>query len=125
MTSWLSKQKKQTLLELSNEAGLKQCVWQDCDYGATLTNTREEDTRKDEIIENLDDHLQKNATRLSRNPAFETYFGTRRTPAKARSSSAAAVLALVHRQIFLTRSAVRRKAALLLRLKQLYQRRAR
>lgn len=43
--------------------------------------------RKDEILENLEGHLQANATRLSRNSAFEGYFGTRRTPGKARSTS--------------------------------------
>jgi hypothetical protein len=45
--------------------------------------------RKDELIENLDEYLQQNATRLTRNPSFEPYYGTRRTPFKARSSSAA------------------------------------
>lgn len=42
-------------------------------------------------MENLDAHLQKNATKLSSKAAFEPYFGTRRTPFKARSSSAAGV----------------------------------
>ena len=50
---------------------------------------RDDDLKKDEIVENLESHLQANATRLSRNSTFEGYFGTRRTPFKARSSSAA------------------------------------
>jgi hypothetical protein len=40
-------------------------------------------------VENLDAHLQKNATKLSGKSAFEPYYGTRRTPFKARGSSAA------------------------------------
>ena len=39
-------------------------------------------------MENLDAHLQKNATKLSGKSAFEPYYGTRRTPFKARGSSA-------------------------------------
>lgn len=42
-------------------------------------------------MENLESHLQANATRLSRNSTFDGYFGTRRTPFKPRSSSAAGV----------------------------------
>ena len=40
-------------------------------------------------MEKLDTYLQQNATRLSRNMAFQPYFGsgTRQTPGKARSSS--------------------------------------
>ena len=61
-------------------------------FGAKqLTRGRDEDLRKDELIEALDGHLQKNATRLSGKSSFEPYFGTRRTPFKARSSSAAGV----------------------------------
>ena len=48
--------------------------------------------KKDEIVESLEDHLQANATRLSRNAIFEGYYGVsvpRRTPAKARSPSRA------------------------------------
>ena len=51
--------------------------------------SRDEDARKDELVETLDTYLQQNATRLSRNSTFEPYYGTRRTPFKARSSSAA------------------------------------
>ena len=54
-----------------------------------LMQNREDDVRKDDIVDNLDKYLQQNATRLSRNAAFEPYFGTRRTPFKARGSSAA------------------------------------
>ncbi|RMX77172.1 hypothetical protein D0868_16666, partial [Hortaea werneckii] len=73
-TSWLNKQRKQTLLDLSSEAGLDQ----------------PDDARKDSIVSALDTFLQANASRLSQNPAFEPYFGPRsRTPFKARSSSAA------------------------------------
>ncbi|RMY67394.1 hypothetical protein D0862_15092 [Hortaea werneckii] len=73
-TSWLNKQRKQTLLDLSSEAGLDQ----------------PEDARKDSIVSALDTFLQANASRLSQNAAFEPYFGPRsRTPFKARSSSAA------------------------------------
>ncbi|KAK3721965.1 hypothetical protein LTR37_002781 [Vermiconidia calcicola] len=76
MTSWLTKQKKQTLWDLSSEAGLRQ----------------NDDLRKDELVENLDTYLRANATRLSRNATFEPYYGTRRTPFKARSSSAAGAI---------------------------------
>ncbi|KAI6801892.1 hypothetical protein KC361_g1509 [Hortaea werneckii] len=73
-TSWLNKQRKQTLLDLSSEAGLEQ----------------PDDARKDSIVSALDTFLQANASRLSQNAAFEPYFGPRsRTPFKARSSSAA------------------------------------
>lgn len=49
---------------------------------------RDDDLRKDEIVENLENHLQANATRLSRNSTFEGYYGSsRRTPFKARGSS--------------------------------------
>lgn len=54
-----------------------------------LTTSRDGDTLKDDIVEQLDDYLQKNATRLSRNSSFEPYYTTRRTPFKARSSSGA------------------------------------
>ena len=74
MTSWLQRQRKQTLLDLSSEAGL----------------AHEEDSLKDEIVEALDEHLQRHATRLSRNAVFEPYYGARsRTPHKTRSSSGA------------------------------------
>ncbi|KAI6792382.1 hypothetical protein KC358_g17596, partial [Hortaea werneckii] len=73
-TSWLNKQRKQTLLDLSSEAGLEQ----------------PDDARKDSIVSALDTFLKANASRLSQNAAFEPYFGPRsRTPFKARSSSAA------------------------------------
>ncbi|RMY54742.1 hypothetical protein D0864_13900 [Hortaea werneckii] len=73
-TSWLNKQRKQTLLDLSSEAGLEQ----------------PDDARKDSIVSALDTFLQANASRLSQNAAFEPYFGPRsRTPFKVRSSSAA------------------------------------
>ena len=53
---------------------------------------RDEDTRKDDIVEKLHEHLQANATRLSRIPAFESYYGMRRsTPSKARESNAVAI----------------------------------
>lgn len=55
-----------------------------------LTTSRDADTLKDDVVEQLDDYLQKNATRLSRNSSFEQYFATRRTPFKARSSSSGA-----------------------------------
>lgn len=49
---------------------------------------RDDDLRKDEIIENLEGHLQANATRLSRNSTFEGYYGAaRRTPFKPRGST--------------------------------------
>lgn len=47
--------------------------------------------RKDLLVENLDNYLKQNATRLSSNTSFEPYYGTRRTPFKARSSSAMGV----------------------------------
>ncbi|KAK5175145.1 uncharacterized protein LTR77_000282 [Saxophila tyrrhenica] len=74
MTSWLNKQKKQALLELSADAGLK----------------HDDGLLKDEIVERLDNYLQRNATRLSRNATFEPYYSSmRRTPFKPRSSSSA------------------------------------
>lgn len=51
----------------------------------------DEDLRKDEIIDQLDDYLQKNASRLSNKLAFEPYYVTRRTPFKGRPSSAGGV----------------------------------
>ena len=56
-----------------------------------LTRYRNEDLRKDELITNLDAHLSQNATRLSKVESFDQYYGTRRTPFKARSSSAPGV----------------------------------
>lgn len=95
MSSWLNKQRKQTLLDLSNEAGLPQYAHTPLiasDNGTlTFCHCRDEDLRKDEIVENLEGHLQANATRLSRNSAFEGYFGTRRTPFKAQGSSGGGV----------------------------------
>jgi hypothetical protein len=46
---------------------------------------------KDEIVENLDEFLQTNATRLSKNATFEGYYGSgrRSTPFKVRDTSAA------------------------------------
>ncbi|KAF2723014.1 hypothetical protein K431DRAFT_265672 [Polychaeton citri CBS 116435] len=71
MTSWLSRQKKQTLLDLSKEAGFPQ----------------HKDTLKDDVIERLDDHLQKNVTELSSKLAFEPYYGSsRRTPGRPSAS---------------------------------------
>lgn len=52
---------------------------------------RDDDTRKDDLVDNLDKHLQANATRLGRNSSFQPYFDTRRTPFKARASSAGGV----------------------------------
>lgn len=71
MTSWLHRQRKQTILDLSREAGLK----------------AEDDTRKDDLIEALEQQLQQNEASLSRNPVFENYYGTRRTPFPARTSA--------------------------------------
>ncbi|KAK5713752.1 hypothetical protein LTR17_017519 [Elasticomyces elasticus] len=69
MSSWLQRQRKQALIDLSQEAGLRQG----------------DELRKDEIVEALENHLRTNATRLSRNPNFQPYYGT--TPYKTRSSS--------------------------------------
>ncbi|SMY28627.1 unnamed protein product [Zymoseptoria tritici ST99CH_1A5] len=73
--SWLMKKKKQDLVDLSKEAGL----------------TLDSALLKDEIVESLDEFLQTNATRLSKNATFEGYYGTgrRSTPFKIRDSSAA------------------------------------
>ncbi|KAF2213249.1 hypothetical protein CERZMDRAFT_39587 [Cercospora zeae-maydis SCOH1-5] len=70
-TSWLQRQRKAQLLELSERAGLKQ----------------DEDTRKDDIVETLNEYLQTNSTRLSREPAFSGFFGTRATPGRPRASA--------------------------------------
>ncbi|EMC96714.1 hypothetical protein BAUCODRAFT_34099 [Baudoinia panamericana UAMH 10762] len=72
MASWLNRQRKQTLLDLSREAGLVQ-------DGNQL---------KEDIVDSLDAYLRQNATQLAHNSAFEQYYGSRRTPYKARSSSA-------------------------------------
>lgn len=45
--------------------------------------------KKDDLVDALDTYLQANATRLASNRTFEPYYGTRRTPFKPRSSSAA------------------------------------
>ncbi|CAK4033707.1 hypothetical protein DOTSEDRAFT_69097 [Lecanosticta acicola] len=75
--SWLQRQRKQALIDLAAEAGLKQ----------------DEDLRKDEIVENLNAHLQQNATALSRVRAFEDYYGKRRaTPGRPPRESTAAFL---------------------------------
>ncbi|KAK5734160.1 hypothetical protein LTR17_009143 [Elasticomyces elasticus] len=68
MSSWLQRQRKQALIDLSQEAGLRQS----------------DELRKDEIVEALENHLRSHATRLSRNPSFQPYYGT--TPYKTRSS---------------------------------------
>lgn len=60
-------------------------------FPPTLTLRRDDDVRKDDLIDNLDKYLQANSTRLARNTSFQPYFDTRRTPFKARSSSAGAV----------------------------------
>lgn len=54
-------------------------------------NRRDSALLKDEIVESLDEFLQTNATRLSKNATFEGYYGTgrRSTPFKIRDSSAA------------------------------------
>ena len=88
MTSWLNKQKKQALLDLSAEAGLDQYDSITQERRALLISNREGDARKDDLVENLDKHLQANATRLARNSSFQPYFDTRRTPFKPRASSA-------------------------------------
>ncbi|WPG97300.1 Hypothetical protein R9X50_00007400 [Acrodontium crateriforme] len=77
MPTWLRTQRKQTLLDLAEEAGLK----------------TDADLRKDEIIERLDSYLQipSNATRLASNEKFEPYYGSsRRTPFKPRPSAGGA-----------------------------------
>ncbi|EME85954.1 uncharacterized protein MYCFIDRAFT_40008 [Pseudocercospora fijiensis CIRAD86] len=73
--SWLQRQRKQALLDLSKEAGLE----------------LNEDLRKDEIVETLDEYLPNNKTRLQSNSAFDGYWVTRRgtTPFKTRESTAA------------------------------------
>ncbi|KAK5729261.1 hypothetical protein LTR15_002403 [Elasticomyces elasticus] len=71
MSSWLQRQRKQALIDLSQEAGLRQG----------------DELRKDEIVEALENHLRSNATRLSRNPSFQPYYGT--TPYKTTRSSSA------------------------------------
>ncbi|KAH9824595.1 hypothetical protein Tdes44962_MAKER04276 [Teratosphaeria destructans] len=73
MTSWLNKQRKQALLDLSSEAGLQ----------------LEDDLRKDDIVEQLDAFLTANATRLSRNASFDPYFGPRKTPGRPSSTALA------------------------------------
>ncbi|KXT17447.1 hypothetical protein AC579_5695 [Pseudocercospora musae] len=75
--SWLQRQRKQALLDLSKEAGLEQ----------------NDDLRKDEIVETLDEYLQSNRTRLQSNPTFDGYWVTKRgtTPFKPRESTAAFV----------------------------------
>ncbi|KAK5138488.1 hypothetical protein LTR08_000074 [Meristemomyces frigidus] len=72
MTSWLQRQRKQSLIDLSVEVGL----------------AADQDWRKDEIVDALDAYLQRNATRLSRLSAFDPYYNVRRTPFKTRASSA-------------------------------------
>ncbi|KAF1823476.1 uncharacterized protein K489DRAFT_379465 [Dissoconium aciculare CBS 342.82] len=72
--SWLSRQRKQNLLDLSAEAGLPQ----------------NKDTLKDDIVEALDAHLRLNAARFSSNSNFAGYFnGRSSTPFKSRQSLAA------------------------------------
>ncbi|KAK5109611.1 hypothetical protein LTR62_006848 [Meristemomyces frigidus] len=72
MTSWLAKQRKQALLDLSREAGLQQ----------------DPSGFKDDMVSILDTFLQQNATRLHNHPTFERYYGVqRRTPYGQRSSS--------------------------------------
>ncbi|KAK4553987.1 hypothetical protein LTR86_008828 [Recurvomyces mirabilis] len=75
MTTWLQRQRKQTLLDLSSEAGLRQ----------------DTDLRKEQIVDALDAYLQRNATQLGNNASFDGYYSMmRRTPYKGRSSSAVA-----------------------------------
>ncbi|OQO06939.1 hypothetical protein B0A48_07505 [Cryoendolithus antarcticus] len=73
--SWLAKQKKAELIELGSEAGLR----------------LDDGMRRDEMVEQLDKHLQTNSTRLGGNQTFDSYYGMRRTPFKPRGESIAPV----------------------------------
>lgn len=50
---------------------------------------RSDDSRKDDIVEQLHKYLQDNASRLSSNPALEGYYGRRSSPVKRESTAAA------------------------------------
>lgn len=88
MTSWLSKQRKQALIDLANEAGMKSFVTYLCLFKNSSADLLDSDgdMRKDELIDALDEHLQKNSTGLTGLTAFEPYYGTRRTPGRPRES---------------------------------------
>ncbi|QIX00396.1 hypothetical protein AMS68_005913 [Peltaster fructicola] len=69
MTSWLNNHKKGELLELASTAG----------YQA------DESLKKAELVSSIDDYLQKNATRLHGQDAFEHYYSSKR-PQRPRQS---------------------------------------
>lgn len=59
-------------------------------YADSCPNS-EDGLKKDEIVENLHEYLQHNATRLSHNASLEGYYGSgvgRRTPFKTRGDEA-------------------------------------
>ncbi|KAF4548222.1 Hypothetical protein D9617_30g011260 [Elsinoe fawcettii] len=72
MAAWLNRQKKGELTALAERAGLDDI----------------EGLRKEELASVLDEHFQKNATRLSGDAAFKEYYG-RSSPAKRASASGA------------------------------------
>ncbi|KAG8626163.1 hypothetical protein KVT40_006564 [Elsinoe batatas] len=72
MAAWLGRQKKAELTALAERAGLDDI----------------EGLRKEELASVLDEHFQKNATRLSGDAAFKDYYG-RSSPAKRASASGA------------------------------------
>lgn len=60
------------------------------EYALIWAVSREEESRKEHLVDTLDTYLKQNSTRLSRNPTFEPYYGalTRsRTPGPKRDSS--------------------------------------
>lgn len=69
---------------------------------------RDEDSRKDEIVEALEQHLNTNATRLSRRAEFEGFYRSFKSPVKGRLSTAAG--AATSDDSGETKSIVRRRA---------------
>ncbi|KAF7190083.1 hypothetical protein HII31_08414 [Pseudocercospora fuligena] len=102
--SWLQRQRKQALLDLSKEAGLEQ----------------NDDLRKDEIVETLDEYLQNNRTRLQSNSAFDGYWVTKRgtTPFKPRESTAAFVPEAVEDAVNEVKSVVKGRGRRATKVKQ-------
>ncbi|PSK37281.1 hypothetical protein B9Z65_2023 [Elsinoe australis] len=76
MAAWLGRQKKAELNALAERAGLDDV----------------EGLRKDELASVLDEHFQKNATRLSGDAAFKEYYG-RSSPAKRASGASTSAAA--------------------------------
>jgi hypothetical protein len=89
-SSWLTKQRKASLVNLAEEAGLE--MYEQQPLIATISHwylSSDEAWLKPELVDALDEYLQLNETRLSGNEAFDAFYQPRssRTPHKIRDNS--------------------------------------